>query len=431
MSVSSGVVRIRRFASQQLPSRLILLLWLAAVPARAGEQSVVLLVFDGFAPEVVERFETPALDRMRREGAWSHHLVPAFPTISLINGVTLSTGCWPARHGVVTNKFLDPDRGLYDHSPDADWLLGCEHLHQVAERQGVPAAALAWYGAHSETRGPLARYVEPPGKVCNELLEPGDRRRADEVVRLLGLPAAERPRLLLAYFCGPDGAEHFTGTASEETRLAVEQSDAIIGRVMEAIEALPDAGRFSVIVTTDHGMRDVTHVVNIERILRRHGIDAEPVSTGTTSFLYLADPTRVDAAFERLSRYDEFEVLRPDALPAYARLGNGERLGHLIVSARPPYFIEDLSSWPGWLQWLGRWGPDFLWARISLKASHGYPPDVEGMHGIFYAWGAGIARGRELDRVRNVDVHPTVTHLLGIEPGRPVDGVVERGLLVP
>jgi len=178
-------------------------------------------------------------------------------------------------------------------------------------------------------------------------------------------------------------------------------------------------------------MREATHVINITRILNRHDIDAQPVSTGTTSFLYFSDPTQVDAAAERLSTYDEFEVLRPEALPAYARLGNGGRLGDLIVSARPPYFIEDLDSWPSWLQWLGTWGPDVMWAGMSLKATHGYPPDVGGMHGILYAWGSGIARGTEVDRVRNIDVHPTVTRLLGIEPGRPIDGAVEPELLAP
>jgi arylsulfatase A-like enzyme len=53
------------------------------------------------------------------------------------------------------------------------------------------------------------------------------------------------------------------------------------------------------------------------------------------------------------------------------------------------------------------------------------------MSGILYAWGDGIAQGREVSSVRAIDVHPTVAHLLGIEPGRPVDGEVARALLAP
>jgi hypothetical protein len=44
--------------------------------------------------------------------------------------------------------------------------------------------------------------------------------------------------------------------------------------------------------------------------------------------------------------------------------------------------------------------------------------------------GLGVARGREVASVRAVDVHPTVTHLLGIHPGESADGRVARALLV-
>src|SRR4030095_10072943 len=115
-----------------------------AFPASAANRTVVVLLFDGWAPA--------ALDRMRREGAWTHRFVPPFPSISLISGVTISTGCWPEHHGIVTNVFLDPVRGRYDHDRDADWLTGCEHLQQAAERQGVRAAEIDWDGARAANK---------------------------------------------------------------------------------------------------------------------------------------------------------------------------------------------------------------------------------------------------------------------------------------
>jgi hypothetical protein len=51
------------------------------------------------------------------------------------------------------------------------------------------------------------------------------------------------------------------------------------------------------------------------------------------------------------------------------------------------------------------------------------------MQGILYAWGSGVAKRRALGRVRAVDVHPTIAKLLGMQPGRPVDGVAIEGLL--
>jgi hypothetical protein len=100
------------------------------------------------------------------------------------------------------------------------------------------------------------------------------------------------------------------------------------------------------------------------------------------------------------------------------------------VSAKPPYFIEDLDRWPSWTRWLGAWGPELLWAGFALKATHGYPASTPGVEGVLYAWGAGIAAGHELPSVRAVDVHATVAHLLRIKPGSPGDGQVAAELLV-
>jgi len=100
------MVRIRRALLA------LLLAALLAAPSLASERTVVVLLFDGAAPALLEEAETPALARIREEGAWSHAMEPPFPSISLIGGTTISTGCWPARHGIVSNKFLDPQRGL-------------------------------------------------------------------------------------------------------------------------------------------------------------------------------------------------------------------------------------------------------------------------------------------------------------------------------
>ena len=404
---------------------------LAPAPAPAAppqERTVVVLLFDGVPASALALAPVPAFERMRREGAFTNAFVPPFPTISLISGFTISTGCWPEHHGIVTNKFLDERGVLYDHSRDDDWTTGCEELHVAAERQGVRSAALDWYGARSYSRGPLASIVDSTDAHDSF---PTDPERAEEVAKLLALPAEERPRLILAYFRGPDGAEHFDGIESAAARAAVIRMDAAVARVMAAIEAGPGRDATALFVTTDHGMAPVSSIVNIERILRKNEIPARAVSTGTTSFLYFDDPAAIEPAVQKLAAYPQFEVLRREALPSYAHLGTGPRVAPLIVSALPPFFIEDASSWPAYLRWLGWAGPEFTSAGMFLKATHGYPPGMPGMVGILYAWGDGIAEGVEVKFVHAIDLHPTVTTLLGIEPGVPVDGSARRDLLVP
>ncbi|MDX2168342.1 MAG: alkaline phosphatase family protein [Deltaproteobacteria bacterium] len=396
-----------------------------APPQSPARRTVVMMVFDGLAPAMLEGQATPALDRLRREGAWSNNMVPPFPSISLTGGFTISTGCWPEHHGIVTNRFFDPQRGFYDHSRDADWASGCEHLHQVAERQGVPSAALGWYGAVSATRGKLARDVayEATWKEY-----PTDTARAQQVVDLLARPATERPQLILAYFRGPDSAAHFKGMDSPEVRAAVAETDRAVGTVLAALERI---GNAALIVTTDHGMRPTAELINVEYLLRRHGIAARMVATGTTAFIYLDDPATRPQAIEALTPYDSFDIIRPEAPPAWAHLGSGPRVGDLILSAKPPYVIEDRGQLPWYVRWLAWVGPETVDARSSLHASHGYPPDTPGVQGAFFAWGDGVQRGKQLERVDAIDIHPTVTQLLGIAPGVPVDGQPIVALLSP
>ena len=68
------------------------------------ERTVVVLLFDGVEPGALTLAPVPAFERMRAEGSFSHGFEPPFPTLSLISGFTISTGCWPAHHGIVTQQ---------------------------------------------------------------------------------------------------------------------------------------------------------------------------------------------------------------------------------------------------------------------------------------------------------------------------------------
>lgn len=390
-----------------------------AQPQPQPRRTLVILLFDGLAPSLLRDIPAPSFERMRKQGVWSHKMLPPFPTISLISQVTISTGCWPEHHGVVTNVFLDPQRGEYDHSQDTDWLTGCEHLHRAAERQGVRAAVLGWVGRYSTTRGDEASRVSTE-RLFKEF--PKDPQRAEQVIQVLKLPLDQRPRLIEAYFSGPDDEQHFKGMDSEATRQAVIDTDAVVGKILATIEQLPDRDQITLMVTTDHGMLPVTHNVNVQKILLNNAIDADFRSTGTTSFVYLKDKSKKAAAVAALSKYTQFDVLLPENPPPYWHLGNGPRVGDIVISAKPPYFIEDVRLWPWYARWLGNWGPEFLRATFALKASHGYPPQTPGVEGVFYAWGAGITPGRELSKIDAIDIHPTAAKILGIQPGNPVDG---------
>ena len=59
----------------------------------------------------------------------------------------------------------------------------------------------------------------------------------------------------------------------------------------------------------------------------------------------------------------------------------------------------------------------------NFYGAHGYDPLLSSMSAIFYAAGPDIGKGT-LPRVRNVDIAPTIAHLLGVPPALTVHGRV-------
>lgn len=47
------------------------------------------------------------------------------------------------------------------------------------------------------------------------------------------------------------------------------------------------------------------------------------------------------------------------------------------------------------------------------------------MHGIFYAWGAGVRKRQHLPAFENVHIYPFLAKLLELEVRTPIDGRAE------
>lgn len=385
-----------------------------------SDRTVVLLVFDGLAPKLVQVGGTPSLSRIARDGVSTLSMVPVFPTLSMPNHVSLSTGCYPEHHGVVSNRFLDPDMGLYAEKGDAVWLEGCEHLSEVLERQGVRVSVFGWMGTHRGAQLLMSHggpYEEPA---------PSLDARMDQVIEALAR-TGERSRFIASYVDEPDHTLHYKGFGPEATAM-LHAIDAAVARVIAAIDKAGAWDRTTLIVTTDHGLVPVTTHLNIGGILERAGIDALVTADGSIAHVYLKDPSTRAEALEKLRGFEQFDVIVPGAAPSWAHLGESKRLGDLVISTKPGYYMFDRGLWPAHLRFASRWSPDELSER-TIVAAHGYPPDTPGIQAVFFAMGAGVNKGASLVGLRTIDVHPTIAALLGAMPGSPVDGLAFHGLL--
>lgn len=392
-------------------------LWAAASPA-VGEPIVVLLSWDGMRHDYPDLGEFPALRRLEAEGVRARRLTPVFPSNTFPGHVSLATGTYPDRHGIVDNVFLDRERGRYSYSPDADWIEA-EPLWIATERQGVPTATYFWVGSETDWHGQGTRYR----------IAPFDRDRpesakVDQILTWLSLPEAEQPRLIMSYWSGADHVGHDEGPNGPELVGEIRDQDTQLGRLLAGIDALGLWPRTTLLLVSDHGMTAVNRYLDLQGAFDSAGIGAAVIGSAVAQ-IHLTKPVADDAVRSTLAAFLEdvpgSAFYKREELPDDLRLRRQNRVGDWVAVLPPPYAFRS--------------GADSTFRRVALffgkeYGMHGYDPTLPDMGGVFFAMGRGVPAGLTLDEVRQIDVAATAAALLGVDPptqseGKPVWPVAE------
>lgn len=377
---------------------------------------MVLLSWDGMRHDYPERGEYPGLQRVASEGVRAQRLRAVFPSKTFPGHVSLATGTYPDRHGIIDNLFLDSEQGRYSYEADANWIQA-EPLWIAAERQGLKAATYFWVGSESDWHDQRSSYRMTPFDGSRP-----EAAKVDKILDWLALPAAERPNLVMSYWAGTDSVAHNLGPDSTVVDSQIADQDAELVRLLEGIDLLGLWPQLTLILVSDHGMAVSGENINLAGALAGAGIEAQTFGTPVAQ-IHLEDPADGPEArsvlTELLSDIDGARFYPVDQIPAEWRLAHPTRSGDWIASVPPPY---DFASGFGWesvfRSILVFFGKEF--------GSHGYDPSLPDMGGIFLAMGRGVTGGRSLGEVHQIDVAATVSELLGIDAplhseGEPID----------
>ncbi|MBS0201151.1 MAG: alkaline phosphatase family protein [Proteobacteria bacterium] len=379
----------------------LLLAGCATAPTSPQSRPPLLLIsVDGLRAQDVTPELMPNVSRLARGGVHAiDGMRPSYPSLTFPNHYTIVTGLRPDHHGIIQNTMHDPVLGDFKLSDEAAvsdgrWWGG-EPVWVSVEKAGLRSATLFWPGSQAaiESVRP-SRYRVYDKKVSANT-------RVDTVATWLDEPATTRPAFATLYFDEVDEAEHEHSPGSPEAFAAIRETDAAIGRLIDALRAHGQLDRTNIVLVSDHGFAKVPkgNVVVVEDVVTKE--EAKAVALGQVPEFTPNPGFEAISARKLLGRHDHFECWKKDALPTRWHYGSNPRI--------PPIVCQMDEGW----DMIARSGAAKR-ASEGDRGSHGYDPALPSMRATFVAHGPAFTPGTTLPTFDNVDVYPMLMRLLGL-----------------
>ena len=388
-------------------SLIYLLLSFCVLFSKSDDTYVILISFDGFRHDYMQRVDTPNFDHIEENGIKAKSLKPIFPSFTFPNHYAIATGCYADKHKILGNEFIT-FLGEYSYKnkstvQDAKWY-GAEPIWVTAEKNGIITATYFWVGSEAKIAGYYPTYYK------NYQSGIGSEAKTKQVVDWLELPIKERPKLICLYFNEPDHAGHVYGSDSHEVNDQIEISDNILGHLMDSLKELDIYESINFIIVSDHGMVDISE----EKVINIDDFNIPGTIHGKGPLMSV-----IDRDFSRGSSYDQrnFSIVDID-------------IPHVtIVSSRNnndlhyhnPYYNFLLIADEGWMLYTHNLLKEYD-GKLPVKGMHGYDSNSMNMHAIFYAYGPQFKHNMQIDTFELIHIYPMLCKLLDINPYKDIDG---------
>ena len=419
--------------------------------------NIVIVVFDGLQPAQVTPELMPNLARFAAEGVTgdNHHAV--FPTVTRANVASIVTGHHPGDHGLTGNMLVipefDPYRAINALEPTLT-EVAAQHpvllkptLGDILHRHGHEYIAVgAGTSGNAYLQNPNAETgggatIHPdfclPRQLHAELharFGPWPSQRGPTTPKLARVVdifteyvlAERRPAVSMLWLSEPDVSQHAHGVGSPEAVRAIAGADRQFGRLLSWLDGHGPPSGTNVIVVSDHGYSTISEVIDIETGLRADGFPpgeepggvAVAPNGGSALFYTSGDTTERLAAWLTAQPWcgallaSEAAGNIPGTLPA-ALIGlEGPRAPSLAMSFR-------WDSAPNAAGFAGHAPSTSLGPG---RGQHGSMSRHE-TRNVFFARGPSFQQSASVaSPTGNVDLAPTILHLLGLPGGETMHG---------
>ncbi len=423
-----------------------------------------LVVFsaDGMVTEDLEYLKTlPNYRKYLSNASIVERVRSIYPTITYPCHTTMLTGVWPNKHGIVGNFQFMPGQKPLPWKWFYHWVQWKDDLFTRAKEAGYSTASVFWpvTGNHPSIDYLVDEYwaekeedrledVYSRSGSSPEVMEIVRRHMNDDACRRRLHPPLEeftvgcacdiirtfQPHLLMLHPANIDDYRHRTGVWNDKVTRGVEETDAWIGRLMEALNDVSLREETNFVLTSDHGLMETKRIINLNVLLADHGLirvdedggledwNAWCLSGGFSSLVYLKNPddknlySKVHGLLQEMAQegiYGISQVFTQEKANGQEHLGGDfsfvlETDGYSSFGdgyQRPLVTSFDTGDY--------RYG----------RATHGYLP-YKGPQPIFVAAGPDFRQNVVLPQGRLVDEAPTFARLLGLDlpnaDGRPM-----------
>ena len=428
-------------------------------------QRVLIVVFDGLQPTQATPELMPNLSQLAAEGVTFSNNHAAFPTVTRANVATMVTGHYPGAHGLTANTLVipefDPHRAIGAMEPALSQVatktpvLLRPTLGDILHRHGREFVAVgAGTSGNAYLQNPNAEShggatIHPdfclPRPLHPEIIgrfgpwpertapSAGKLARAVDILTHYVLP--ERlPAVSLLWFSEPDSAQHAHGVGSVAAVNAIREADGQFGRVLSWLDEQGLSSETNLIVASDHGYSTVSEVIEVEALLREAGFPPGGGPGGVTvapnggSALFYTSETnaRRGSTIDRLVEWltaqpwcgalvaSDTAGAPPGTLPASLIGLEGPRAPCLAMSFR----------WDSTPNDAGFHGHAYSTSLGPGLGQHGSMSPHETRNVLFARGPAFKQSATVTNPTGNVDLAPTILHLLGLSGGETMHGRV-------
>src|ERR1017187_7153063 len=269
---------------------------------------IVVLVWDGMRPDLIDETNTPTLYELARRGTFfqNHHAV--YFSSTEVNGTALATGDYPRHSGIIANREFRPDINpqrpvameSFDTIRKGDAASGGNYLRAPTVAETDQRAGLRTAIAGSKPVAMLQDRADRPGNASNVVLFEGRTLPAEilnNITSKLGaFPDAggnktnrdvwttraligalwEKgvPSFSLLWLAEPDQSQHNYSPGSPQGLAAIRSSDNNLARVVAALKEKGAFDTTDIFVVSDHGFSTLASGVDVATRLRDNGFNA-------------------------------------------------------------------------------------------------------------------------------------------------------------